>query len=437
MLPTPSTTRDKHHAFHGTAVVRAAFVSAVLGWGMGFYGPPVFLYAVMTARDWSLTLVSAAVTLHFLFGAVVVSCMPRLHARYGVPRVTMVGACVLAIGTIGWAMARTHGQLFAAAMLSGAGWVTLSAAGINAMIAPWFERQRPMALSKAYNGASVGGMLFAPLWSVLIAQFGFTVAAWIISSAMLAIMAWLTLRVLRFTPAMLGQRPDGNSDSTNAPASRANAAPRNRPLACPPLPGASLWRSRRFQTLAATMSLSLFAQSGMIAHLYSLLAPQMGAQQAGWAMTVLTACAMLGRILYARALDRVQERRMLSCVSFFMQMCGCVLLLTAPRTGAQLWCGLVLFGAGVGNTISLPPLIAQADFAAVDVARVVALIVAISQALYAFAPLAFSLLMKIPPGSVWLFGGAIGLQMLAIAVLWSGRARGGSAPESPAHSPRR
>lgn len=152
-----------------------------------------------------MSLVSAAVTpLHFLFGSVVVSRLPRLHARYGVARVTLIGACALALGVIGWAIARHHWQLFVAALLSGAGWVTMSAAGINAMVSPWFDRQRPMALSKAYNGASVGGMLFSPLWSFLIAQFGFAVAASIVSACTLAIMFWLTRRVLRFRPPCWG-----------------------------------------------------------------------------------------------------------------------------------------------------------------------------------------------------------------------------------------
>ena len=31
------------HGFYGWRVVWAAFVVAVFGWGLGFYGPPVYL----------------------------------------------------------------------------------------------------------------------------------------------------------------------------------------------------------------------------------------------------------------------------------------------------------------------------------------------------------------------------------------------------------
>jgi hypothetical protein len=47
--------------------------------------------------------------------------------------------------------------------------------------------------------------------------------------------------------------------------------------------------------------------------------------------------------------------------------------------------GVALFGSGIGNATSLPPPIAQAEFAKEDVPRLVALIVASAQATYAFA----------------------------------------------------
>ena len=36
--------------FYGWRVVGAAFVMAVFGWGLGFYGPPVYLHAVREAE---------------------------------------------------------------------------------------------------------------------------------------------------------------------------------------------------------------------------------------------------------------------------------------------------------------------------------------------------------------------------------------------------
>jgi len=87
--------------FYGWRVVSAAFVLAVFGWGVGFYGPPVFLEAVRAARGWPLALISAAVTAHFLIGAVVVANLPALYRGFGLPAVTRAGALSLAIGVLG------------------------------------------------------------------------------------------------------------------------------------------------------------------------------------------------------------------------------------------------------------------------------------------------------------------------------------------------
>ncbi len=46
--------------FFGWQVVAAAFVLAVFAWGVGFYGPGVYLHALHAREGWSLSLISAA-----------------------------------------------------------------------------------------------------------------------------------------------------------------------------------------------------------------------------------------------------------------------------------------------------------------------------------------------------------------------------------------
>src|SRR6478609_6713940 len=109
--------------FFGWKVLAATFVLAIFGWGVGFYGPPVFLHAVVQRTGWSVALVSGAVTLHFLSGTIVVANLPRLYRRVGVPQATLGGAVLLALGVAGWSQAQAPWQLYAASVLSGMGWV--------------------------------------------------------------------------------------------------------------------------------------------------------------------------------------------------------------------------------------------------------------------------------------------------------------------------
>jgi MFS family permease len=271
--------------FYGWTVVAAAFVVAIFGWGVGFYGPPIFLKAVQDAHGWPVALVSAAITSHFLVGAIAVADMPKLYRLFGLPRVTAAGAVCLALGVAFWAYAIEPWQLFVATLFSGAGWVALGAAGINAMVAPWFNRGRPAALSTAYNGASFGGVIFSPLWVALIAWIGFRLASVSVGVVMVVAVAVLSRQVLGRTPESMGLAPDGGDPVL----SKAADAP------LPHAPVANIWHDRAFLTLALGMALGLFAQIGLITHMFSLLVPAMGAQGAGVTAGLATASAMRRR----------------------------------------------------------------------------------------------------------------------------------------------
>ncbi len=376
---------DRPAPFFGWRVVWAAFAVAVFGWGVGFYGPPVFLHAVHETRGWSVALVSAAVTLHFLLGALVVANLAALHRRFGIVAVTRAAGVSAALGFLGWALAEAPWQLFAATLLTGFGWAGTRAAAINAMVSPWFVRRRPAALSTAYNGASVGGVVLSPLWVALIAGLGFARAAALVGAAIAFALWWLSGCYLACTPAAIGLLPNG--DAPSAP-----ALVRTGALAAP-LPGAALWRSRRFVTLAAATSLGLFAQIGLIAHLFSLLVPALGAQFVGFATGLTTACAIAGRTGTGWLLPPDADRRQAAAGNYLLQLLGSFVLLAAGGSSVPLLLvGVVLFGLSLGNATTLPPLIVQQDFAPADTARAVALVTACSQACYAFAPAALGAL---------------------------------------------
>ncbi|HYC13256.1 MAG TPA: MFS transporter [Stellaceae bacterium] len=419
MTTIPISEQSVAPRFFGWRVVWAAFVLAIFGWGAGFYGPPVYLHAVIERTHWSLAFVSAAVTLHFLIGAVVVANLPALHRRFGVPSVTAAGAVALAFGVLGWALAREPWQLILATLASGAGWVAMGAAAVNAIVAPWFVAKRPAALAMAYNGASIGGVVFSPLWVLLIAELGFATASAVVAIVMVAVVGVLARRVFAETPERLGQRPDGVAGSIVPRIALANARP---------LPGRALWRSPRFLTLAAGMALGLFAQIGLIAHLFSLLVPALGEQGAGLAMGGATAAAIGGRSLVARLMPAGADRRLVACASYLVQVGGSLLLILAAGADVPLLLlGVACFGLGIGNATSLPPLIAQVEFVREDVQRAIALIVAIAQASYAFAPAAFGAIRALSPAETsyvpLLFTAAAGLQLLAIGCFLAGRRR--------------
>ncbi|MEM1045204.1 MAG: MFS transporter [Pseudomonadota bacterium] len=374
-----------HSRPSGWTIVWAAFTIAVFGWGVGFYGPPVFLHAVVSRHGWPLDLVSTAVTVHYLVGAAAVTQLPRLYDHHGLARMTIVGGFATVVGLAGWSLSTAPWQLFIASLASGLGWALTGAFAINMMVSPWFDRRRPAALSLAYNGASVGGVVFSPLWLIAIERVGFPTAAIAIGLCMGLVLLILSKTCFGIVPTAGDVDADRRSGTPPAQASQTSNSHR--------LPVPSLWRDRRFLTYVAGFSLGLFVQVGVIAHLVSLLIPTLGAAWAGLAAGFATACAIAGRTLVGWFMPPEADRRIVAAATYAVQACGCLLFAVAGGDSVILIAaGIVLFGLGIGNVTSLPPLIAQAEFARADVARVVAYGTAVSQATYAFAPAVFGLI---------------------------------------------
>jgi MFS family permease len=210
-------TAGPSQGFFGRRVMWAAFAVAVFGWGVGFYGPPVFLHTLQQTRGWSIGLVSAAVTTHFLLGALTVASMPAIYRRLGVSATTKLASVCAAVGIAGWAHAQAPWHLFLATIFSGFGWAGTGTFAINMMISPWFERRRPAALSTAYNGASVGGVLFSPLWVALISVVGFPAASLLVGGVMVTLLWLLSDRYFGLTPADIGR---GRTATRAAPRTR-------------------------------------------------------------------------------------------------------------------------------------------------------------------------------------------------------------------------
>jgi predicted MFS family arabinose efflux permease len=379
----------------GRRVVWTAFVVAMFGFGVGFYGPAVYLPALHQARGWPISTISMAITVHYVVGALLIACLPEIYRRFGVCRVTVAGAVLAGAGAIAWANAQQAWQLVPALLLSGAGWSAMSGAALNAIVAPWFEADRPKAISTAFNGASIGGLLLTPLWTALIASVGLSSAAFAVAGATVGIVCPLAWRYLRREPAAAARPAE------------------------PPSSRRALLRQPRFVTISAAFALGLFAQLGLFAHLMARLEPDFGAAMAALAISLVTLCAVLGRSALAWLLGE-RDRRLAAAANLLMQTVGSLLLAVGDGV-VPLTAGCVLFGLGVGNLTSLPPLIAQREFRPADVGTVVALVIAINQAIFAFAPAILGALRDYTGSYAAAFLTAAAAQVVAAAVIVYGR----------------
>jgi MFS family permease len=363
--------------YHGWLVVAAAFLVALYGFGLGFYGPGIYLVALKELHGWSVDELSSAITTYYVLGATLLFFwVGSLFDRHGARKMVVVGTVAMACGTVLLALVSRPWQVYAAFAVMSAGWATMSGAAINIIVAPWFDKRRGLAVSWALNGASAGGIVIAPLLTFLTTRFGFAVAIASVSASMLAILIPVAIVVLRPRRADEFDPMEGTAD------------PDKSGITSPVEPSAfrltKVLSSGDFISISIPFALGLTAQVGFLTHQIAFLAPTIGTVAAGWAVSLTTSAAVLGRIATGYIADRF-DRRAVACVNFIVQMLGMAMLAMAT-TPAMLYLGCVLFGLGVGNTTSLPGLLVQQDFSKQHFARVVSLVVAINQFSFAFGP---------------------------------------------------
>ena len=363
--------------FHGWYVVLCAFLVALFGWGLGFYGSGVYLHYLHERHGWASSTIAGAVTVYYLLGAVLLAFVGNAFERFG-PRVVVTVASLAMTGGVALIpIVAEAWQLYPVFMLMAVGWAGMSMAAVNTIVAPWFERRRGLAISLALNGASLGGVLVAPPLILLIGWLGLAHGLWtaaILVLLMLLPPIWL---LLRGGPADLGLRPDG--DAMTATADSGTPAP-----APPPWRVRDVLRNPNFWTLVAAFAFGLTAQVGFLTHQVAYLSPRIGAAQAALCVSLSTIAAVVGRVGTGFFVDRI-DRRAGASANFLLQ-CFALIVLLRAESAAELYAGCILFGLGVGNQITFPGLIVQQEFPRAHFSRVIGLVAAINQLTFASGP---------------------------------------------------
>ena len=81
---SPTGKRPLLRLYHGWLVVAAAFLVALYGFGLGFYGPGIYLVALNSLHGWPVDELSSAITTYYVLGATLLFfCVGPLFDRHG------------------------------------------------------------------------------------------------------------------------------------------------------------------------------------------------------------------------------------------------------------------------------------------------------------------------------------------------------------------
>jgi predicted MFS family arabinose efflux permease len=384
--------------YDGWRIVAVCFVVATFGWAFGFYGQSVYLAELHRQHGWPASLISAATTSFYLFGALLVVFVAETTRRFGPRNCLLAGTSAMAVAVVLMGQASQPWQLYLADAVLAVGWAGTSLAMISNTLGLWFDRKRGMAISLALNGASFGGIAGVPLLVIAIGRFGFP-------HAMMAAAAVMVVLVVPVVLLFVGPPP--LRASAGLPV--ADDAPSSSEIRARAL------RDIGFLSVSAAFALVLFAQVGFIVHLIAFLDPVIGRSSATAAIAMLTAMAVVGRVLFSTVIDQLNQR-LASALSFVSQALALAVIINL-NNDMVLIAACAVFGFSVGNLITLPSLIVQREFEARSFGVLISLLTAITQVTYAFGPGVIGALRDLSGSYTLPFYGCIALELAAAALV--------------------
>jgi predicted MFS family arabinose efflux permease len=391
--------------YEGWRIVVVCFLVATFGWGLGFYGQSVYVAELHRLHGWPASLISSGTTFFYLFGALLVAFVSEAIRAFGPRNCLLAGVLALAAAAVLIGRVAEPWQLYLANAVLAFGWAGTSLGIITNTLGLWFDNKRGMAISLALNGASFGGIIGVPLLVAAIENFGFSGAMIAAAIAMVVLMVPVILIFVRSPPIHSSAAvAAAKADAPSATQIRAQA-----------------FRDAAFLTVSIAFALVLFAQVGFIVHLIAFLDPVIGREHAAIAVALLTAMAVVGRVLFSTVIDRLNQR-LASAISFVSQAVALAIIINS-RNDMVLIAACALFGFSVGNLITLPSLIVQREFDPRSFGVLISLITAINQVTYAFGPGVIGVVRDASGSYALQFYGCIGLELIA-AMLMMVRGRG-------------
>jgi MFS family permease len=291
-------------------------------------------------------------------------CAPLIGVaidRFGVRALLAAGSLMLAGGYLGYAHVGTLQHVYLIHLLFAA---ALVASGVNVaviMVSAWFVRHRGTAVGLVLVGTSVGGVVFPPLITALIAEFG-----WRQTFQIMALAPSLLLLVALFlarAPRQWGMQPLGASSIASD--ARAHGDPGDLTLP-------QALRSLSFWALVLVAGLSFYCMLGVISslrlHLMDLGADPAAASR-GFAWMMLMALA--GKFVFGFLADRI-DQRMVLLINLVVMFVGACLLAGIDPSLTLL--ATTLFGLGWGGLFTLIQLLAINNFGLTHAGKILGVI---------------------------------------------------------------
>jgi MFS family permease len=193
--------------FYGHYIVAACFFILFFLWGMVFNTFPIFLKPIAVSMNWGRGDLAVALLVGSLVSMVVSPVAGTLIDRIGAKPVMVVGAFVVGVGVIIESRITELWHLYVLFGVIGLGLMCSTIIPCSLLISNWFVSRRGTAMSIAFVGTSVGGMIMSPVANWILIRYDWRTAFAFSGSIILAAVIPLILLVIRTHPSEMGLKP--------------------------------------------------------------------------------------------------------------------------------------------------------------------------------------------------------------------------------------
>jgi len=377
---TERSGHDRRGPHYGWWIVVGVVMIMFVGVGVGYYALAVFLRPLQEENGWSNAAVSGATGMYFSVSGITAAIFgPRID-RTGPIGLMLIGtvgmaAAIAAVGSVSelW-------HLYAAYAVLAVSFGMALGTGTSSIMSRWFVTRRAQAMSIAFIGPSLGGMVLVPLGTALISAGGLGLAGPGLALVALVVGIPFIVGVLIWDP----QQVDAEVDF-GRPLDVANTAlgddVQHR-----------LWsraeavRTVAFWSLLVGFALVLCAQTGFIIHQLAFLEDRFGsASAASFALTVTAFGSIIARLVVGIFGDRI-NRRLLTVALFAVQGLS-VLGVTLIDNTVLTWVLVLVIGFTIGNVYMMQTLLVSDVFGQVSFATIMGLIGVVTGIGTGFGPL--------------------------------------------------
>jgi MFS family permease len=317
----------------------------------GRFSLPIFYPVFIRKFGWTHAQVVGGGSVVLLLIGILGPLVGWLADKFSPKAVLLVGMFVCAASLALLSTTQTLTEWYAFCVLLGTGIASVSLVPTSMLIAPWFTKQRGLAVGVINAGVGAGGAIVPNLTRSWIQQHGYA-GAYQLLACTLAIPILLTLLLVR---GSFGHR----SVHVHAAHTLARAG--------------EVARGSLFWIFGLSVFFAAHTQTGIQENLTLYLTGQgVSAKDAAFALSVLLGMSAFGKLLGGAVADRFSTRTSLFMSNLWLIL-GIVGLFTVDPHSSVIYAIAALFGLGFGGIFNAPSLIAFEYFGTEKVGTILGL----------------------------------------------------------------